>query len=326
MISNATRSTAIRSVSLHASHSQTTSEGMTARARLLVWLSLAIALLAVIAAAAGLFWQSGSSNATVTSVHGETVELYGQGLYRNDSRFRAGGNQGTDTLTLVLGIPLLVASTWLYRRGSRPGQLMLLGTLVYFLYVYASLSLGTAYNSLFLIYVAIFSASLFAVILAFNGIDVPEGSTRLPRIGPALFMFASSLITLAVWLVDLLGALIGGMSPTSLEHSTTLVTHALDMAIIVPAAAVAGMLILRRDVLGYRIAMSLLVLEVMLAPMIALQTIFQLAAGVSFTTAEIAGPIGGFVVLALLALWVMLAILRGVAATDRDHGITASKI
>jgi hypothetical protein len=70
------------------------------------------------------------------------------------------------------------------------------------------------------------------------------------------------------------------------------------------------MLILRRKPLGYVMAFSMLVLEIMLAPMIAAQTISQLRAGISFTPGEIIGPITGFAVLGVSALWVYVALLR----------------
>lgn len=60
----------------------------------------------------------------------------------------------------------------------------------------------------------------------------------------------------------------------------------------------------------YWIAFSLLVLEIMLLPMITAQTVSQLLAGITFTPAEIIGPIAGFVLLGLCALWVLVILLR----------------
>jgi hypothetical protein len=54
----------------------------------------------------------------------------------------------------------------------------------------------------------------------------------------------------------------------------------------------------------------------MLAPLIATQTVSQLLAGVSFTTAEIVGPVTGFIVLALVAIWILTALLRNVSGPD----------
>ena len=72
---------------------------------------------------------------------------------------------------------------------------------------------------------------------------------------------------------------------------STPVTTALDLAVITPAAVLAGALILRFVALGYLLAVSLLVLEVMLAPLLAAQTASQLWAGVSFSAGQIVGPI-----------------------------------
>jgi type III secretory pathway component EscV len=61
---------------------------------------------------------------------------------------------------------------------------------------------------------------------------------------------------------------------------------------------------------GYLLAFPLLVLMTFLLPMIVAQTMFQLRADVSFTAGEIVGPIGGFVVLASLAVGLVVAVLR----------------
>ena len=150
-----------------------------------VGLSALIAVLALVATGIGLFYGGGDSLYTFTSVRGQPVEIYGQGLYRYDTLFQGAGNKGTDMVTLFLGIPLLVLSVLFYRRGSLRGDLLLLGVLTWFLYTYASYALGpVAYNELFLLYVALLSASLFALVLAFRSFNVralsAHFSARLP--------------------------------------------------------------------------------------------------------------------------------------------------
>jgi hypothetical protein len=281
--------------------------------RTLVWLSLIIAVLALLAAGIGVFWQSPGSAFPFTTVRGETVTIYGQDLYRYDTVFIARGFMGKDAVILLIGVPLLVASVWSYRRGSLRGGLLLLGTLGYFLYAYASTALSAAYNNLFLLNVALFSASFFAFVLAFASFDpgaLARYAERLPRRGPAAFMFASALVIVVVWGLALLLALARSETPAGLESYTTMYTHAVDLAIILPAAASAGLLILRRQMLGYLIALSLLVLEIMLAPLITAQTIYQLSYGLTLTPAEIIGPVASFALLGLAAIWVLAAILR----------------
>ena len=82
----------------------------------------------------------------------------------------------------------------------------------------------------------------------------------------------------------------------------------------------ADTLILRRSPLGYLMAFSLLVLEVLLAPLITAQILFQLSAGVSFTLAEIIGPITGFTGLGVVAIWITTTLLRAIPNTALHHG------
>jgi hypothetical protein len=98
-----------------------------------------------------------------------------------------------------------------------------------------------------------------------------------------------------------------------MDSYTTMVTYALDLAIITPAAFLCAALVLRGDPLGYVIAAPLLTLIVLLAPQIILSTVFQRSAGVPFTRGEMIGPVTGFVVLGLIAAWLLVAILRGLS-------------
>jgi hypothetical protein len=218
---------------------------------------------------------------------------------------------------LFLGVPLLILAIVLYQRGSLGGHLLLVGMLGYFLYLYASMALGAAYNPIFLLYIAIFSASLFAFILAFSSIDLNQISSHvsdLPRRGLAIFMIIAGLVTLFVWGAPLVSALLQSTPPERMDSYTTMVTYALDLALITPTTFLCAFLVLREVPLGYVIASPLLALIVLLTPQIILSTFFQFRAGVPFTTGEMVGPVSGFVVLGFLAAWLMLAILRSVSS------------
>jgi hypothetical protein len=280
----------------------------------ILWLSWLIVVLALVAVGAAFFWPNDGAPFTVTSLRGQEVQIYGQGLYRFDTLFTGAGNRGSDVVTLVLGLPLLTYATTRYWRGSLRGGLLLLGTLVYFLYLYSSYALGTAFNPLFLVYIALFSASLFAFVLLFASLASQFGMDQLapdlPRRGVAIFMMISGLATLVIWIQPLLNELAHNQLPATLGTYSTKVTDVLDLGIITPTTFVAGLLIWRRKPIGYLIAFSLLVLEIMLLPLIAAQTVSQLAAGIGFTPTEIIGPMVGFVTLGAFALWVMIILWR----------------
>jgi len=282
----------------------------------LTWLSIVIIVLSLVTAGAGLFWQDAGSPYPFKTLRGQTVEIFGQGLYRYDTVFTAAGFKGQDTITIFLGIPTLLLTTILHRRGSLRGGLLLTGVLFYFLYVYATMATGAAYNRLFLAYVALFSASLFAFVIAFTSIDLTtlpaDVANQLPSRGPAALMFAGGLITLFVWGNPLITGLIANEPVELLASYTTPVTYALDLALITPSCFVAGILLLRRDPMGYRLTFPLLGLIVMLVFVIPAMTIFQVRAGISFTPPELVGPVAGFLVLGLFAIWAIVAILRNI--------------
>lgn len=193
---------------------------------------------------------------------------------------------------------------------------------------YAGYALGAiAHNRLSLLYAAVFSAALYGFVLLFASFPTEELHTLFPattpRRGPAALMLASGVVLLAVWGVPLLTAALTGAAPPGLGPYTTEFTMVLDLAVIAPAAFLAGTLILRRRPLGYLVALSLLVLEISLAPLIIAQTAAQLLAGVRFTIPEVLGPMGGFMLLAGASAVVLVSLLR---ATDRADGRPAHHI
>jgi hypothetical protein len=284
------------------------------------WSALAIAVLSAFASGIGLFWRTAGNTLAFTTARGQTVDLYGQGIYRLDTVFWAAGYKGTDAVVLFLAAPVLVVLALLYRRGSLRIGLLLISIVSFFLYVYASMALGSAYNGLFLIYVVIFSLSLFVLIKVFRLAETAwlerESIARLilarrTRRFPASLLFASGLVTAFVWLSPVVGSMASGQTPDRLDSYTTLMTYVLDLAVIVPAAFVAGCMILKRYPIGYLTAFAIFGIIVMLAPGTTASTISQAMSGVSLTAGEMAGPVAGFVVLGILSLWAMVSILRG---------------
>jgi hypothetical protein len=131
-------------------------------------------------------------------------------------------------------------------------------------------------------------------------------------------------VTAVVWLQPLVTALLRGTAPALLDVYATPVTSALDLAVITPAAALAGFLVRRRDPLGYLMAAPLLVTIVLLLPTIALSTALQGAAGISFTAAEVVGPIAGFGVLGGVGSWLLVRLLRAMPTASAPTAAAAA--
>lgn len=113
-------------------------------------LSAIIAILATVASAGGLFLGD---------------------LYR-DNTFVTSLWTGNDLVTLVVAVPMLVAALILSMRGSQRAHLVWLAMLDYTLYNYAFYLFAAAFNWFFLIYVALFTLSIFALIFGLVNIDV----------------------------------------------------------------------------------------------------------------------------------------------------------
>ncbi len=251
-----------------------------------------IAVLALIAAGLGVFWQGGGSPSQFTTLRGETVTIHGSGLYKFETISYAVQAEAGDVVTLGLGLPLLVLSVLLYRKGSLRGALLLAGTLGYFLYTYAAMSFQAAYNPLFLVYVALFSLSLFAFVLSLMSIRVDElpghFSRRLPRRAISILLFAIGAFLLLAWLGGrIVPALLNGKPPFGLESNTTLVIQALDLGLLVPLAFVGGVLLLKERPFGYLLAAVALIKGFTMMAAVSAMAFSLLLAGAAVSLVEL---------------------------------------
>ncbi|HNS24556.1 MAG: hypothetical protein QM405_03760 [Euryarchaeota archaeon] len=221
--------------------------------------SLFIALLSAIAALSGLFRK---------------------GLYSQETISMGAQAMGQDLATLLLAIPLLLLSLYLVGQKSLKGQMIWMGSVFYFLYTYASLSFLATYNQLFLVYVAIFSLSLYTFIYGLLSLDASAlkhsiktgNATRVA----AIFIIVMATMLAFMWLNMIIGSLLSGSAPAVLETYTTLVVQALDLGVLVPAAIIAGLLLLKRRSWGY-VLTSILIVKISLLGTAILSMIYFMA-------------------------------------------------
>ena len=278
----------------------------------LKWLIPPILLLALVAAAAGL-WPGDGTSYALTTFRGEQVTINARGLYYWDTVSTAAQMQANDLVTLMLGLPLLVASFWLARRGSLRGRLLLTGTLGFFLYTYMSMCFGAAYNSFFLVYVALFGLSLYAFILSMMSFDLAalpaRFSDRLPRRGIAgVFFFTAAFLALA-WLGRIAATFAPGAIP-ALENITSMFIQAMDLALIVPLCVLAAILLLRRSPWGYLLASVAVLKFVTMGLAVSLMGLNQAQVGAPVSAVELVV----FPIITLLNLALAVLLLRNVRA------------
>ncbi|MGE5541862.1 MAG: hypothetical protein ACM3WT_02375 [Bacillota bacterium] len=210
--------------------------------RVAQWLTIAIVALEVLASAGGLFIP---------------------GLYR-DTPWVVPQNRGQDLVTLILS-PVLVVIVPAVRRGSARATMAWIGLLGYVFYTYTGAAFAFAFNRFFLIYVALFSLSIAALVAVAGGIDAVELQKRFDRATPRwpvlAYLAVLALMLTALWLGQIVPFFTTGTIPESIRLSggPTMFVYVLDLGVVVPLALLAAAWLWRRLPWGYVLAGCVLI-------------------------------------------------------------------
>ncbi|MFW6270988.1 MAG: hypothetical protein ACOC4G_13040 [Bacillota bacterium] len=163
---------------------------------------------------------------------------------------------GNDLITLLIAAPMLAISLILSKQGSQRAQLVWLGMLFYTLYNYAFYLFGAAFNSLFLIYVALFTLSIFALIFGASSLNLKvitekfRSSTPTKKISGYMAIVA---LLLGVFHVSLsLKYVFTGQVPEFiiLLEQTTNIISALDLSLTVSFGLLGAVRLWKRQPMG----------------------------------------------------------------------------
>jgi hypothetical protein len=270
----------------------TESVGIRISQRWITGLSLFVSVLALLATTVGIFTANGVAHSAFTTLRGENVDIQGGGLYAYESVSGAAQAIGQDYVTLIVGIPLLLIATYLAARGSLRGKMLQAGALWYFGYTYLLMAFGGAYNQFFLVYVALYSTSIFAFVMSLLTIDVASlpmrFSPRFARRTIAWLLIGFGALLTLLWLGRIVPALVSGAVPFGLDSYSTLFVQAGDLGLVVPLALLTGILLLRQRPVGYLLAGVVLVKGATLGLALIAMMLSMAAAGVAFAPVEAA--------------------------------------
>jgi hypothetical protein len=274
-----------------------------------------ILVLTVIITAIGIFSQGGTAPYEFLNQYGDKIKINGSGIYAHDSFFAAPIFRGTDLTMLLIAVPLLgYALTRDLKKHTMQARMFLLSVLGLFTYYATSIAMGVTYNQLHLAYIALFSASLFALILSFMSIDyqkVPQlVKGKLPYRGFSIFLGLTGVALFLAWLPDILTSLASGRSLELIEVYTTAITYVIDMGIISPVAFVALYLLKKKSGLGFVLLELLLTVCIVVGIMFPMQTVFQTLAGIELTPAVLVTKVGTFCALSLFSLYLQYKLTR----------------
>jgi hypothetical protein len=201
-------------------------------------LSALIAVLASITAAGGLFLN---------------------GLYK-DNLFVTSAWKGNDLITLLLGVPILVLTVILSRYGSRKALLVWLGILDYMLYSYAFYLFGATFNWFFLLYAALLSLSMFALLFGLTNLDASHisrgANPGMPVKWIAAYMLFVAVGLTLIYVIQSLGFIFTGRVPAivALTGHPTSIVFALDLTLVVPFLILGGIWLVQRKPWGFILA------------------------------------------------------------------------
>jgi hypothetical protein len=180
-------------------------------------------------------------------------------LYRDNPFVRAAWH-GADLVTLLVTVPILAAAMAMAARGSMAGRLLWLGMLACLAYGYAYYLFGAAFNAFFLIYVALFAGSGWALAMGLASLDMSRITSgralRARRLWVAGYMVFVAAGLTTVYVAQSIAFVRTGDVPAIVAitgHPTNLV-FALDLSLVAPPLLV-GAFWLRQDrAWGYALA------------------------------------------------------------------------
>lgn len=222
----------------------------------ITFLCIGIALAAVVAAATGIFYKTGGSTYTYTSIRGNAVTIYGKGLYHHMSADVAIQGIAQDYVTLFIAVPLLVLSLLKARVGSLKWRYLLTGTTGYFLVTYLFYLVMGMYNSLFLVYTILAGTSFYLLLQLITTFDLAKLPHHFNKATPVKsaggFLIFNAVCIALLWLGVVVPPLLdGSIIPEQVAHYTTLIVQGLDLAILLPAAFIIGGKLMKKQAIGY---------------------------------------------------------------------------
>jgi len=181
--------------------------------------------------------------------------MYRTIFYRTDELLRT--FVPNDVVNLFIGLPILLGSMWLARRGKLIGLLCWPGALFFVLYNYIVYVFAMPLNVAFLLHLTLVTLSVYTIIGLVASIDgkaVQQWLTgAVPdRVAGGILAGLGLLFFLRV-----IGVIVNALTSQTPIAETELALHASDF-LITPAWVIAGVLLWQRNEFGYVTGLGLL--------------------------------------------------------------------
>lgn len=165
------------------------------------------------------------------------------------------GTMSQDIVSLVVSILLLIVLIKL-RNSSEKIYLVWTALIAYLLYAYGIYAFDGLYTMFYLCYIAIFSLSLFSIILFFISFDldyfIEIRIERIPRRTIVVFLFFMAIMFMIIWLNMIIPAILNRAQP---DGNTIFV---FDLSFFLPLLIISGINLWRQKKVGYLLSGILL--------------------------------------------------------------------
>ena len=234
--------------------------------------------------------------------YGHMVKIFGYGIYANDSYFKAPISIGTDFCILFVLVPMFLYTYMQYqKKADMISEIKLISVYAVAFYYAASIAFGVTYNQIFLIYVLLFTCSLFGMFSHIRSVNVGQKITATK--GLQAFLIISGIALIVAWLPDIISAMLKGGTLPLIGVYTTEITYVLDMGVISPMCFVCLYLMKKNDSLGVVLLAVLLKACIIVGIMVVPQTICQMLSGVELPLPALLTKVLSFVALGGFALY-----------------------
>lgn len=247
----------------------------------------------------------------VLAVVATSIGLFVPEFYR-DAEILLPQLYGQDLLTLVVAVPVLAVALYSASQGSLRGYVVWLGITGYLLYTYASYAFLTAFNELYLVYVALFALTLFTLIggvAQINPTVLQDALGDHPIRGYVAFQAVVAGLLALLWITDVGPASLAGARPASIAETTlpVPVIQSLDLGVVIPSFAISAVFLWTRRAWGYVFTGVLLVKGTTLGLAVLAMIVFMLRNGQAV-------PLPQIVLFALLSLAGVTLVIRFIRA------------
>jgi hypothetical protein len=223
-----------------------------------------------------------------------------------------------DIANLAVTSPAWIILAALALRGSLRAYLLWLGVLTFTVYNYVIYTFSIPFGPLFLLWVAVFGLSLYALIGGVTALDKAavqsSFASRRAVTVTAWLLIVTAAVFGFLWLSEDVPALVSGEKPQSLIDMAlpTNPVHILDLGFFLPAVIATGVMLLKRRPIAYALAPVFIVFLVLTGVPIMITPAVQAARGETAAWSVVA-PIG-----ALTAA--LIGLLAWLLSTMRPHG------